>query len=721
MQCDRTPRIGDKSTPMLFTTHSFSTDCRAEYRNFFALKLHMAAAHPAIDDRCCALCGHLFDHSVSDAIDVAHYDTHGLSVYQCLFCDFGHLDALAMETHLSERHANMLPYLAKRAVDEADRDDALKVYRLQYGDSEMVKFWPLSQLQINFMKPDLAEYTYNAGDEPSAIRPPLIDADLFRRTYDEAIKSDEQLERLYDFDVLELEHGKEISEPVECADSVAVDDHAQPEHLNSCAPDEFWAHASNSSGAADGLDAAHHEATIQLEIDNAARSIVGGSGIDDAQLFRCVKCPGLTLNMMNFVSHMADHSDITLGYACYHCGQRMMTAERLRTHTVRKHGVHRYLCSCCDKTTANERDMDQHFEQTHFNTSARYVPLNPNEPDKEKAFYVACPLDVTTIRDFGMRLIKRHNDQWMQSKRVYGPEDVHLLPVQPLFSYDVQCQRCTYKTKVRTNMHRHLMLNNCTAQAEHGEMGAVNPVPSLHSAEKHADKMKNLAASSSSGDAVDSSCEFVAAAVRYQCGGASCQFRARTANTLRQHIDITHSLDRRYSCPHCGVSLVDAKPLLSAQRIVDHLKFHESTQYKCSACHFVHHTKQDAESHITEAHPEAGARITVVVRGAEPKEASAKGAANAATFKWKCNVCTTAIFDSRPQIKSHLMHCHRLMFQYQCSVCPYQHDMKTRIKDHLATAHGQPGCETFKTLFERIESVVDNTPIWRRDDSTKVE
>lgn len=649
----------------------------------------MAAAHPAIENRCCGLCGHLFGNCASDAIDLAHYDTHGLSVYQCVYCDFGHLDALAVETHLSERHANMLPYLAKRAVHEPDRDDTLKVYRLQYGDCEMVKILPLSELQINFMKPDLAEYTYNAGDGPSEVRPPLIDGDTFRRQYDETIKSDEQLERLYDFDVLALEHGKEIGEPVDCANSIPVDDDAEPEHLNFCAPDEFWTHASSSSGAAGGFDEAHHQASIQLEIDNAARSIVSGSGIDDAQLFRCVKCPELTLNVMNFVSHMADHSDITLWYACYHCGQRMMTAERLRTHIVRKHGVHRYFCHCCDKITASERDMDQHFGDTHFNTSTRYVPLNPDELNKEKAFYVACPLDVTTIRDFGVKLIKRHNDH-LQSKRVYGPEDVHLLPVQPLFNYDVQCQRCTYKTKVRTNMHRHLVLNNCTAQAEHG-------------------------------DAVHSSCEFVAAAVRYKCGGASCPFHARTANMLRQHIDITHSLDRRYSCPHCGVSLVDAKPLLSAQRIVDHLKFHESTQYKCSACHFVHHTKQDAESHIAEAHAEAGARITVVVRGPEPKEASAQGAANAATFKWKCNVCSTASFDSQLLVKSHVMQCHRLMFQYQCSICPYQNDMKTRIKDHLAAAHDQPGCETFKTIFEKIESVVDNTPIWRRDDSTKVE
>lgn len=682
----------------------------------------MVAAHPANGNRCCGVCRHPFDNCESIEVDLVHYNTHGLGVYQCLFCVFGHFDMHAMKEHLSDCHSNKLPYLAKRAVDEPDPDDKLNVYRLREDDNlDVIQHLPFSELQINFMDPSLSEYTYNAGDVPSSSeipRPAYVDKFSFMQKLDAIMTSMERIERIYGFEVLEPALEMESRKPMD-KDANIDDNDSEQQHLNSYAPDELLSYTWNSSGAAYSLGEAQHEASIQQEIDNAARSIVSGTGIDHIQLFRCTNCPELTLNAQNFTEHVIGHSD-TLWYACHHCGRRMVCVNRLKTHIVDVHGVHRFFCYCCDETTISESDMDQHYERTHLNQRTRYFPLNPNERDKESDFFVACPLDIETINDYGVKLVKRYNDQLMSSKKIFGPDEIHLLPVQPIFKDEVQCKHCPYKAKIRTNMLRHLTRNNCTEQSEYGKMDPVNPVPCLSSAEKHADKMKNLAASSNNNDIVDPSCQFVSDAMRYKCGGALCQFRALTGNMLRQHIDISHSLDRQYNCPHCKVNLMSAKPLLNGQMIVDHLKFHEAMLYKCSACKFVHYTKRSVENHVADIHRNAGERVITVIRDDKPKEPTTHSAGKAVTFKWRCNICSKANFDTRPLIKAHLVQCHRINFQFQCSMCPYQTDGKATIKEHLSVMHKKLGNDTFKTHFDKIESDADNTPIWRRDDTTKV-
>lgn len=80
------------------------------------------------------------------------------------------------------------------------------------------------------------------------------------------------------------------------------------------------------------------------------------------------------------------------------------------------------------------------------------------------------------------------------NKTIFSPQEVNLLPRPPVYTMAVGCSLCDFKTKVKSNMVRHL-------QAHMNEQAVpviapVNPVPCLEKKEKMFDKMINLASSS---------------------------------------------------------------------------------------------------------------------------------------------------------------------------------------------------------------------------------
>lgn len=71
-------------------------------------------------------------------------------------------------------------------------------------------------------------------------------------------------------------------------------------------------------------------------------------------------------------------------------------------------------------------------------------------------------------------------------------------------------------------------------------------------------------------------------------------------------------------------------------------------------------------------------------------------------------------------MKAHLSEAHRLTHQFKCTICSYANDTKTNIKEHLTTIHNENDAQKIKSHFDRVESEADNSPIWRRDDPTRV-
>ena len=75
---------------------------------------------------------------------------------------------------------------------------------------------------------------------------------------------------------------------------------------------------------------------------------------------------------------------------------------------------------------------------------------------------------------------------------------MEVLPRQAIFTRPIRCGTCSYETKVRSNMVRHLELHieKDIQEAIPPSSAPVNPVPCLDKKEMMFDKMTNLAASS---------------------------------------------------------------------------------------------------------------------------------------------------------------------------------------------------------------------------------
>lgn len=82
-------------------------------------------------------------------------------------------------------------------------------------------------------------------------------------------------------------------------------------------------------------------------------------------------------------------------------------------------------------------------------------------------------------------------------KTTYSPDEIDQLPQRYIFNSDIKCSVCPYRTKVRTNLVRHLQFHSSERAVP--QIAPVNPVPCLDKNEKMFDKMTNLALSSFAG------------------------------------------------------------------------------------------------------------------------------------------------------------------------------------------------------------------------------
>lgn len=298
-----------------------------------------------------------------------------------------------------------------------------------------------------------------------------------------------------------------------------------------------------------------------------------------------------------------------------------------------------------------------------------------------------------------------------------------MLPHQALFPESVACQLCGYSSKIRSNIHRHLIKADCGGvSASAPGTDPVNPVPYLDTGEKHFDKMRNLAGSSYTSDAaaikaIEQRLPHVPEERRFVCGARACHYQTQTEEMLRSHIDTLHAGDNHFYCPHCNRDLANGKAVV-ADDVLSHLRFHGAKLFKCSACLFSHYLKPTVDRHTAEKHPKCkDAAIQL-----RPKPHDNSRTNKQAFYKWKCNVCSKAIFDTRLLVRAHLAQEHRLNYQYQCTTanCSYQSDAKNSVKDHILSAHGSADAGRVKTVYERVEGEIDVTPIWRRDDPNRV-
>lgn len=77
---------------------------------------------------------------------------------------------------------------------------------------------------------------------------------------------------------------------------------------------------------------------------------------------------------------------------------------------------------------------------------------------------------------------------------LYSSDTIETLPKAHIFSQQVGCSLCSFRTKVRSNLLLHL--NGHEIGQDNTTKEIVNPVPSIGKSELMFDKMINLSASS---------------------------------------------------------------------------------------------------------------------------------------------------------------------------------------------------------------------------------
>lgn len=404
---------------------------------------------------------------------------------------------------------------------------------------------------------------------------------------------------------------------------------------------------------------------LQDEIDNAAYILVKGTGLEGRDLYRCSfpDCEEKCNDIFVFNIHLLKHNQSQTGFKCYHCNVVSKNIVGLKYH-IKVHGIHRYFCYYCNYTSAIVNDIQKHMQDTHSRTHVNTIPLNQKKPDQNKDMFIMCPrgLRKDELNKFGIALIDRNKRQLSSSKKFYSPDDIESLPRQAIFNSSISCEICDYSTKVRTNMYRHLAGHK--GEKSVPKVDPVNPVPCLDSGEKHFDKMINLACSSNDGKTTSNqydSSAFIPEARRFVCNARNCQYQNTNENLLNRHLTTLHPNEETYKCPHCN-TLICQK--MDADKVIFHLRMHDSKIYKCPKCMFAHHVKPIVEKHKEDLHPGVTDQAMLITRD---ETTSSVPDGQPKVSKWKCSLCND-LFATQKLIQAHIQTSHSIKFQV-CYLC----------------------------------------------------
>lgn len=284
------------------------------------------------------------------------------------------------------------------------------------------------------------------------------------------------------------------------------------------------------------------------------------------------------------------------------------------------------------------------------------------------------------------------------------------LPKEQLYDRSVTCEMCSYATKVRLNMVRHLqlhktqpLLSSCTPDpvntvkptAKHLPSSPVKPTKSDQVRKR---RMTICAPQSTPSDEMP---EYVQKGQRYICGAGNCSYFTHEERMLRCHLESIHANDGKYVCPHCKFTLNG--PAYSVESVLDHYRLHEEQLFKCVKCDFFDSTRHNVSKHIRKRHYTSVNEDDIVeIRNSwdsgtegpakKPKTIAQRRRSSVSCRKglesctYKCSYCT---FTSEEQTvmdnHSSLQHGHNT--QFQCQKCASQFISKPGFKRHIGRKH----------------------------------
>lgn len=460
--------------------------------------------------------------------------------------------------------------------------------------------------------------------------------------------------------------------------------------------------------------------TLQIEIDVAAAAILEHTGRQGNDLYKCAvpTCLKSLADGKLFTEHMFNHSE----FKCIHCSRAFEHPVALKTH-MKEHSVHRFFCCYCDETTATHQDMKQHFCAAHKRSKTTIYALNDTKRNPEVDVFVVYPGGTKEEKNFGLKLIKRMQEM-RSDKKSYLPDEVDLMPQANIYSDNIFCALCQYKTKVRLNMLRHLA--NCREDGTAAAAAAndpVNPVPCLDTGEMHFDRMINLAASSNITMAtIDTVCRFVPEDRRYVCGTSACRHKTVSEDLLRSHISTLHSDEQTFTCGHCKKVLCETNVGTNVDEIIYHMRMHDAKVFKCPKCNFCNLLRGPVDRHIIDEHPRCKDKPVFMNHSNSATDtANARGPNDRPTvYRWKCTICKILVA-TKAMMQQHIVDAHRITSKYLCNGCGFNSDNKSGFGEHFDAKHRGQNVG-FKNYYDRVEVADDSdvTPLWRRDDPNRV-
>lgn len=349
----------------------------------------------------------------------------------------------------------------------------------------------------------------------------------------------------------------------------------------------------------------------QAEIDEVVKEMVDKTGLDGEQLYCCCFCDGRYIDHRIFQTHMLKYNRIRPEISCVHCDFNTMRVIDLLVH-FKVHQKKRFLCFICDEKCSTAEAMISHFTSVHTKNH-KLMPINPEKINRDSDIFVVTPFGKTIldIYTYGLHLIEKKRLELCADKKIFQPNEFDDLPRVSIFESEVFCAVCSYHTKVRMNMIQHLKRHFESKPV--ASVDPVNPVPCLNQ-EKHFDKMNNLSCSSQETitklPSFTNAPKFVVDFRRYICGAKGCVYQTVNAQTLKNHLTTLHNKERGYKCPHCSTPMIN--DMVSADKVIAHLKLHETKLFKCSHCELYHHQRATLERHLTERKHGSGAKVMVV-------------------------------------------------------------------------------------------------------------
>ncbi|CAL4122877.1 unnamed protein product, partial [Meganyctiphanes norvegica] len=443
---------------------------------------------------------------------------------------------------------------------------------------------------------------------------------------------------------------------------------------------------------------------------------------------------------------------------CYHCGKQCRQVSSLLDH-LRVHGPKRFLCGVegCNHKTTMLHNFKYHMKQDHQQSGYKHIPKDPNNKDPETQAFVVYPKDA----------IPAHVETHRKRKNEYSIEDLNRIP-RPSISYvDLKCYHCTFSSKVRLNLLKHLQLHSKYPNGIPLKLyivdgkgipipgkQPVNPVPCLHRKEMMFDTMMNLAGSSFSEskkkkedemgelrlknpipvEELEAIPKFIEEKDLHLCRIDGCNYISADAIMLKYHINTLHPDISSFPCPHCKHFII------TVEKMSAHFRLHGDHLYRCGWCPYIAYKRNRVERHMKEKHVHKKLFDFILREPDDPnapkppeeyinqvKDSTQAGPPQKPV--WQCGMCKFSSVTQQEMV-NHTSLKHEIKSQYKCGYCNVRSSVRASFDAHFAAKHKNKEfrvlCMYYRLDSEDIVPLGSGTgqnthePLWKRNDPERI-